>query len=268
MTTDPQSPDTPASAATGASTDEFVDLLASRLVDGDVQVRDLPPDTRSDIERRAAEFAAFRSRLGDPAQWSESSALREAHIATALGSTTRLRSVSRAQFGSARFAMAAAASIICVVAVTGIVLRQGDSNDVEVFTDSVAADSQIQGALEQPAPELALDGGSSKSTPATMDAIPTDAVPIDDEEVPLPIYPSLDDIARVASSLPPGGSMIEGLNQSVQVPQCAMKSTEPLRIEVALLDGARVEIHFRDRGEFIVYDMSDCSTLASRPALP
>ena len=268
MTTDPQSPDTPASDATGASTDEFVDLLASRLVDGDVLVRDLPPNTRDAIERRASEFTALRSRLADPAHRSESLALREAHIANALGSTTGLRSVSSARFGSARFAMAAAASIICVVAVTGIVLRQGDSNDVEVFTDSVAADSQIQDALEQVAPELALDSGSSKSTPATMDSIPSDAVPIDGEDALLPIYPSLDDIARIASSLPPGGSMIEGLNQSVQVPQCAMESTVPLRIEVALLDGARVEIHFRELGEFIVYDMSDCSTLASRPALP
>ena len=260
MTTDPLFPDTP-----DAHPDD-VDLLASRLVDGDITAENIPSAVRGEVERRALEFSKLRSRLLGLDSSLESSARREAQIALALGSTANLRGTRLIHRASSRVALAA--SIIGVLVVSTFVMQRDDPSDVDVFANSIADVSAEQGDLSQTAPVLESSGGSSKSSIPETDppALTMDA--IDDAPPPLPEYSSVDDIARVAASLPPGGSVIEGLDQRVEIPRCAVGPTPPLRTEGAILEDVRVEIHFRERGEFVVYDISDCSTVASRPALP
>jgi hypothetical protein len=262
MTTDPLFPDTP-----DAHPDD-VDLLASRLVDGDITAENIPSAVRVEVERRALEFSKLRSRLLGLDSSIESSARREAQIALALRSTANLRGTRLIHRRSSRVALAVAASIIGVLVVSTFVMQRDDPSDVDVFANSIADVSAEQGDLSQTAPVLESSGGSSKSSIPETDppALTMDA--IDDAPPPLPEYSSVDDIARVAASLPPGGSVIEGLNQRVEIPRCAVGPTPPLRTEGAILEDVRVEIHFRERGEFVVYDISDCSTVASRPALP
>lgn len=262
MTTDPLFPDTPDTHS------DDIDLLASRLVDGDVSAENIPAGARAEVERRALEFSKLRSRLLEFDPSLESSTRREAQIAIALRSTANSRSPGSIRRGSPRIALAMAASIIGVLVVSTYVMQRDDSSDVDVFADSISDASGEQGALSQSDPVLESSGGSSKSSLPEADppALAMDA--IDDAPPPLPEYSSVDDIARVAASLPPGGSVIEGLNQRAEIPRCAVGPIPPLRTEGAILEDVRVEIHFRERGEFVVYDISDCSTVASRPASP
>jgi hypothetical protein len=164
--------------------------------------------------------------------------------------------------------LAAAASIIGVLVLSTVVERQGDSGDVDVFAESANDDSGENEALSQSASAFDSDGGDSRSS--SSDSAPPEVAmaTTDDDMRLLPEYSSVDDIARIAASLPSGGAVSEGLDQMVEVPRCAFGSTPPLRTESALLEGVRVEIHYRERGEFAVYDISNCSMVTSQPASP
>ncbi|MFM8856871.1 MAG: hypothetical protein ACKOI2_06640 [Actinomycetota bacterium] len=262
MTTKPLSPDTPDSGS------DDVDFFASRLVDGDVTTAQIPDGLRVEVERRAVEFSRLRSLVRESRSQSKGSTLREAQIAHALRSVSDSKGDNVFQQRASRAVLAAVASIIGVLVVSTLVLRQDDSDNVDVFADSVSDDSGQQEALSQSAPALESESGSAKSLPSETESPAMSTSTSGEDDLPLVNYASVDDIARVAASLPPGGTVIEGLNQSVEVPRCAVGPTPPLRTEGALLEGVRVEIHFRERGEFAVYDISNCSMVTSRPALP
>lgn len=262
MTTDPHSPDTPELHA------DIVDLWASRTLDGDVTPGQIPDALRTEVEQRVTAFSEFRSRLQQSSVPSESSALREAQIAHALRSAMDPRGDRSFARRTSRVVLAAAASIIGVLIASTLVMRQDDSGDVDLFADSISDDSGELDALSQSAPAFESDSGSAKSSPSETDPRVESMATADEENLSPPEYSSVDDIARVASSLPPGGTVIEGLNQSVEVPRCAVGPTPPLRTEGALLDGVPVEIHFREGGGFAVYDISTCSMVASQPSLP
>lgn len=262
MTTDSLSPETP-----DPSSDD-VDLFASRLVDGDVTAEQIPDALRVHVGQRSAEFSKLRSIVQDSRLRFESSALREAQISVALRSSSGSKNVKVFRQTTSRVVLAAAASIIGVLVLSTLVLRENDSGDVDMFADSVSDDSGEQEAFSQSAPALESSSGSAKSLPSDMESPAIPMAATEEDGLPLPEYSSVDDIARVAASLPPGGTAIEGLDQMVEVPRCATGPTPPLRTEGALLEGVRVEIHFRERGEFAVYDISNCSLVASRPALP
>lgn len=245
-----------------------VDFFASRLVDGDVTSAQIPDVLRVQVEQRAVEFSKLRSLVRESTSQSENSALREAQIEHALRSAAETERGKLLRDKRSRVVLAAAASIIGLLVVSTLALRQGNSGNLDVFADSVSDDSGEQEALSQSAPALESDSGSEKSSTSEMESPAMAMTTTDEDGLPLPEYSSVDDIARVAESLPPGGTEIEGLNQSVEVPRCAVGPTAPLRTEDALLEGVRVEIHFRERGEFAVYDISDCSILTSRAASP
>jgi len=262
MTTDPLTPVTP------EPQHDEVDLLASRLIDGDVTAAQIPTALRDEVTRRATEFSEVRSRLQRASVPNESSARREARIAHALRSASGSRLGNSTRQKMSRVVLAAAASIVGVLIASTVVMRQDDSGEVDVFADSITSDSGEQGALNQSAPAIESDSASAKSLPSETDPPEASMVATVEDGLPLPEYSSVDDIARVASSLPPGGTVTEGLDQRVEVPRCTVGTTPPLRTEGALLDGVHVEIHFRERGEFAVYDISTCSMVASQPALP
>jgi hypothetical protein len=155
-----------------------------------------------------------------------------------------------------------------VLVLSTVVQQQDDSGDVDMFAESINDDSGESEALSQSAPAFDSESGSSKSS--SSDSAPPEVAmaTTDDDMPPLPVYSSVDDIGRIAASLPSAGTVSEGLNQMVEVPRCAVGSRPPLRTESALLEGVRVEIHYRERGEFAVYDISNCSMMTSRPASP
>lgn len=245
-----------------------VDLLASRLIDGDVRAAEIPDALRAEVERRAAEFSNLRALVRESPTPNENPILRRAQIARALRRSSTVRTMDVVRQPTSRVVFVAAASIIGVLVVATVVLRGADSDDVDVFAESVSDASDESEALAHMAPAFDSYGGRSKASPSETEDPTIAMATTDEEDRPLPEYSSVDEIARIAASLPPGGMPSEGLNTRVDVARCAVGPTQPLRTEEALLEGARVEIHFREGGEFAVYDMSTCSMLTSRPAAP
>ena len=117
--------------------DIIIDELASRLVDRDIDLADVPSDFRAVVESRAAQFVTNREQLLTSLPHADGAAIDRSINDALRGSRTQpvVRTKSR-KFGVYIGSLAAAA---VVVAVVGVAVTQSGSSDESVSDMAVAA---------------------------------------------------------------------------------------------------------------------------------
>lgn len=245
-----------------------IDELASRYVDRDIDLADIPVDLRSEVESRAAQFAINRKQLLISLPYADGSTIDDA-INRALRSSP-IQPVTRAKsrkFGVYLGSLAAAAACIAIV---GVAVTRSDSGEqssstadasAKVASDDTAA-FEAPLATEAPAADLSTEMSAASFAPAASDAAPADASgnesPASMASTPLsPVdLGSADDLNTLITSW-----SMSGLAVPVKVsPQCQDPLRPAIDIEATFLR-APVEIHFTQLDGVVLYRINDCSVL-------
>jgi hypothetical protein len=148
--------------------DIIIDELASRLVDRDIDLADVPSDFRAVVESRAAQFVTNREQLLTSLPQADGAAI-DRSINDALRSSRtqpEVRAKSR-KFGVYIGSLAAAA---VVVAVVGVAVTQSGSSDESVSDMAVAAKISPEVAAAPMASEAPAEMSAASFAPMAADS--------------------------------------------------------------------------------------------------
>lgn len=219
--------------------DIIIDELASRLVDRDIDLADVPSELRAAVESRAAQFVTTRQQLLTSLPQADGSTIDRAVNEALRSSRTQpdVRAKSR-KFGVYIGSLAAAA---VVVAVVGVAVTQSGSSDESVSDMAVAA---------KISPEVAAAPMSSEA-PAEMSA--DSAIAGAKASLIIGDTNELQDLVSEWS--------VEGF----VVPQRTVALCDDLLrpavdVEVTFAEEP-AEIHFTPQDGVIVYRITDCSVI-------
>lgn len=239
--------DTPANDTNVPSTD--VDELASRLLDGDIAVADVPPELRDDVTRRRETFARHRLALGDIAE-SASLETIERSVDRALTAYRRQRLVHRPR----SVGVAAAAASILVLA--GLGLTRIGSDESLTVADGGAA---VMIASDTASPSV--NDAAKMEQPASA-AAPSLALTPDETIVE---FESEEELRALSDTWSVEEMLLDNPQPDVssqsEVTPCSTEPTTRLLTRNARFRGLPVEIYRAGTGEIIVYAQSDCSVL-------
>lgn len=236
-----------ANNATEPSTD--VDEFASRLLDGDIVMADVPPALRDDVTRRRETFARQRLALGD-ITGSASQDTIERSVDRALTAYRRQRMVRRPRV----IGVAAAAASILVLA--GLGFTRIGSDEPLTVADGGAA---VMVASDTVSPSVSE---ATKMDPLAAAAAPSLALSPEDTIVE---FESADELRVLVD-----GWSVDVMrqefphedtsSQSMSAP-CSSEPTAQLLTRNARFRGQPVEIYRADTGDIIVYAQTDCAVL-------
>jgi hypothetical protein len=208
---------------------ELIDELASRLIDGDVDLGDVDPAWRESVSQRAAELRVVRDLVRRAPIHSPSDT--DEVVARVLAETRPRRRVAVYVSG-----LAAAAAVATII---GVAVSSSRDSRSDVIAGEATADDDAM--------------VSTKVAPADM--------------APLSAAPESD--AGVAESLAPPAaeSAADGTPMTATVAgDACTDDLRPTIIPVAVIDGETVEIHWSAEHGVVVYRVSDCSVvLATTP---
>ena len=148
--------------------DIIIDELASRLVDRDIDLADVPSDFRAVVESRAAQFVTNREQLLTSLPHADGAAIDRSINDALRGSRTQpvVRAKSR-KFGVYIGSLAAAA---VVVAVVGVAVTQSGSSDESVSDMAVAAKISPEVEAAPMASEAPAEMSAASFAPMTADS--------------------------------------------------------------------------------------------------
>ena len=148
--------------------DIIIDELASRLVDRDIDLADVPSDFRAVVESRAAQFVTNREQLLTSLPHADGAAIDRSINDALRGSRTQpvVRAKSR-KFGVYIGSLAAAA---VVVAVVGVAVTQSGSSDESVSDMAVAAKISPEVAAAPMASEAPAEMSAASFAPMAADS--------------------------------------------------------------------------------------------------
>jgi hypothetical protein len=153
--------------------DIIIDELASRLVDRDVDLADVPSELRAAVESRAAQFVTTRQQLLTSLPQADGStidrAVNEALRSSRTQSVTHTRS---RKFGVYIGSLAAAAAVVAIV---GVAVTQSGSSDVSVSDMAVAAKISPEVAAAPMASEAPAEMSAASFAPMAADSALTGA---------------------------------------------------------------------------------------------
>jgi hypothetical protein len=227
--------------------DIIIDELASRLVDRDVDLADVPSELRAAVESRAAQFVTTRQQLLTSLPQADGStidrAVNEALRSSRTQSVTHTRS---RKFGVYIGSLAAAAAVVAIV---GVAVTQSGSSDVSVSDMAVAAKISPEVAAAPMASEAPAEMSAASFAPMAADSALTGA------KASL-IIGDTNELQDLVS---------EWSNEGFVVPlKPEALCDDPLRpaidVEVTFA-GEPAEIHFNPQDGVIVYRISDCSVI-------
>lgn len=259
MTNDPMTNDDRQPHSSGEDPRDDVDLLVSRLVDGEIDLEQVPIEARPDVERRFTTASRLREMLRVS---SVSTTKRDAHIAVALAQAPTTRARSNRQFASSRSRFAIAASLVLVVSLSTLALRQFGSGD----DDSVVFDAMPM-ATEESSSVIAESTAAGQSNVDDDISLDTSARAKDSgadiqARTVLPEFRTADDIASFTTRGESAGSRKPG-DSAESTRRCSFES-RPVFVFEAIFAGIAVEVHVIEPGLFIVYDTVDCSVVLDR----
>lgn len=227
--------------------DIIIDELASRLVDRDVDLADVPSELRAAVESRAAQFVTTRQQLLTSLPQADGStidrAVNEALRSSRTQSVTHTRS---RKFGVYIGSLAAAAAVVAIV---GVAVTQSGSSDESVSDMAVAAKISPEVAAAPMASEAPAEMSAASFAPMAADSALTGA------KASL-IIGDTNELQDLVS---------EWSNEGFVVPlKPEALCDDPLRpaidVEVTFA-GEPAEIHFNPQDGVIVYRISDCSVI-------
>lgn len=226
--------------------DIIIDELASRLVDRDIDLADIPSELRAAVESRAAQFSTNRQQLLTSLPQADSSTIDRA-INVALRSS-RSQPVVRAKsrkFGVYIGALAAAA----VVAVVGVAVTQSGSSDESVSDMAVTAKISPEVAAAPMASEAPAEMSAASFAPMAADSAFSGA------KTSL-IISTTDELQDLMSEWSVEGFVVPQRTMAL----CDDSLRPATDIEVTFA-GEPAEIHFTPQDGVIVYRISDCSVI-------
>ncbi|MDP4649089.1 MAG: hypothetical protein NWP39_03000 [Ilumatobacteraceae bacterium] len=231
--------------------DIIIDELASRLVDRDIDLADIPSELRVVVESRAARFVTNRQQLLTSLPQADGSTIDRA-INEAINEALRnnqIQAVSQVKsrkFGVYIGALAAAAAVVAII---GVATTQSGSSDESVSDMAVASkispeEAAVPMASEAPA-EMAADSFAPMAADSTLSGAKASFIINDTNE--------LQDLVSQWS--------VEGF----VIPQKSEQlCDDPLRPAIdieATFAGEPAEIHFTPQDGVFVYRVSDCSVI-------
>ena len=148
--------------------DIIIDELASRLVDRDIDLADIPSELRAAVESRAAQFVTTRQQLLTSLPQADGSTIDRAINVAVRSSRSQpvVRAKSR-KFGVYIGSLAAAA---VVVAVVGVAVTQSGSSDESVSDMAVAAKISPEVAAAPMASEAPAEMSAASFAPMAADS--------------------------------------------------------------------------------------------------
>ena len=227
--------------------DIIIDELASRLVDRDIDLADVPSELRAAVESRAAQFVTTRQQLLTSLPQADGSTIDRAVNEALRSSRTQpdVRAKSR-KFGVYIGSLAAAA---VVVAVVGVAVTQSGSSDESVSDMAVAAKISPEVAAAPMASEAPAEMSAASFAPMAADSALSGA------KASL-IIDGTDELQDLVSEW-----SVEGF----VVPQRTVALCgDPLRpaIDVeATFAGEPAEIHFSIADGIVVYRTDNCDMM-------
>ncbi len=242
-----------------------IDMLVSRVIDGDVDLSHVPAELRDDVARKAAVLSDLRHQLR---RTTVNAAQRDSHIAVAL-SATRTTGSSRSLPTRTTFAIAA--SFVCLIALSVVGIRQfgsgGSDADVDTMTMAMDQAPTVEGSNRSPDE---IRTGQSDSTPAQTAEQVEVPIAADSEqamstsEAPLPLFASEEEISIFVSQLDESSSVEKSVPIDPELRLCGRDTQRVSTILQAILENARVEIHVLSRNGFVVYDIVNCTVIVDR----
>ena len=227
--------------------DIIIDELASRLVDRDIDLADVPTALRVAVESRAAQFSTNRQQLLTSLPQADGSTIDSA-INVALRSS-RSQPVVRAKsrkFGVYIGALAAAAAVVAVV---GVAVTQSGSSDESVSDMAVTAKISPEVAAAPMASEAPAEMSAASFAPMAADSALSGA------KTSL-IISTTDELQDLMSEW-----SVEGFDVPQRTMALCDDSLRPATDIEVTFAGEPAEIHFTPQDGVIVYRISDCSVI-------
>ena len=224
--------------------DIIIDELASRLVDRDIDLADVPSDFRAVVESRAAQFVTNREQLLTSLPHADGAAIDRSINDALRGSRTQsvVRAKSR-KFGVYIGSLAAAA----VVAVVGVAVTQSGSSDESVSDMAVAAKISPEVEAAPMASEAPAEMSAASFAPMTADSALSGA------KASL-IIDGTDELQDLMSEWSVEGFVVP--QRTVALCDDSLRPATDIEVTFA---GEPAEIHFTPQDGVIVYRISDCS---------
>jgi hypothetical protein len=227
--------------------DIIIDELASRLVDRDVDLADVPSELRAAVESRAAQFVTTRQQLLTSLPQADGStidrAVNEALRSSRTQSVTHTRS---RKFGVYIGSLAAAAAVVAIV---GVAVTQSGSSNESVSDMAVAAKISPEVAAAPMASEAPADMSAESFSPVIADSAVSGA------KASL-IISDTNELQDLVSEWSVEGFVVPQKSE----PLC----DDPLRpaIDVeATFAGELAEIHFSIADGIVVYRIDSCDMM-------
>lgn len=224
-----------------------IDELASRLLDHDIALSEIPHELRAAVDARVVQFVNNRQQLLAPIPRADSSTINDAiQRAAAEGKT---QSVTQSKYRRLTVYVASLATAAAVVAVIGVAVTQSGSSDQTVAEIAVTAKIAPEEMAGPVASEAPADMSANSFAPMAADSGVAETA---SWGLPLVIN-DIDELQDLLSAW-----TVEGF----VVPQkTAPLCDDPLRpaadIEVTFA-GETAEIHFTQPDGVMVYRLSDC----------
>jgi hypothetical protein len=231
--------------------DIIIDELASRLVDRDVDLADVPSELRAAVESRAAQFVTTRQQLltslphadGSTIDRAVNEAINEALRSHRTQSVTHTRA---RKFGVYIGSLAAAAAVVAIV---GVAVTQSGSSDESVSDMAVAAKISPEVAAAPMASEAPAEMSAESFSPMIADSA------ISGAKASL-IINDTSELQDLVSEWSVEGFVVPQKSEAL----CDDPLRPAIDVEVTFA-GEPAEIHFTPQDGVIVYRISDCSVI-------
>ena len=227
--------------------DIIIDELASRLVDRDIDLADIPSELRTAVESRAAQFVTNRQQLLTSLPQADGSTIdRALNEALRSSRTQPVVRVKSRRFGVYIGSLAAAA---VVVAVVGVAVTQSGSSDESVSDMAVAAKISPEVAAAPMASEAPAEMSAASFAPMAADSALSGA------KASL-IIGDTNELQDLVSEWSVEGFVVPQRTVAL----CDDLLRPAIDVEVTFA-GEPAEIHFTPQDGVIVYRISDCSVI-------
>ena len=224
-----------------------IDELASRFVDRDIDLADIPAELRAVVESRAAQFVTNREQLLTSLPHADGSTIdRAVNEALQSGRTQSVAHTRSRKFGVYIGSLAAAAAVVAIV---GVAVTQSGSSDESVSDMAVAAKISPEVAAAPMASEAPAEMSAESFSPMIADSAVSGA------KASL-IINDISELQDLVSEWSVEGFVVPQKSE----PLC----DDPLRpaIDVeATFAGELAEIHFSIADGIVVYRIDSCDMM-------
>ena len=217
-----------------------INELASRLIDHDIEISEVPHELRAAVNAQAVEFGKNRQQLLAAPPYVNGSTINDAVQRAVIGGTTESKP------HKLRMYVASLAAAAAVVAIVGVAVTQSGSTDQSVSDMAISAKISPEMAVvpitdEAPA-DMTADSFAPMAAGSTLSGAKASL-----------IISGTNDLRDLVSEWSVEGSVIPQKTE----PLCDDPVRPAIDVEVTFA-GEPAEIHFTQPDDVVVYRLSDC----------